>query len=140
MLSPNATCTYSQNVAFVGNRIFGTYQVENDPRCTPVFKPHSVTLESIDEVPNPNGAFVFMNNILAVDPRNAKDLLPSRYEDNWMVPAANWKIDDATGAVTITPPTGSKPPAFRPVDAKRLGKPWFVEQEFPAPSVQDPLR
>ena len=138
MLSPNATCTYSQNVAFVGNRIFGTYQVENDPRCTPVFKPHSVTLESIDEVPNPNGAFVFMNNILAVDPRNAKDLLPSRYEDNWMVPAVNWKIDDATGAVTITPPAGSKPPAFRPVDSKRLGKPIFVDQEFPAPTISKP--
>ena len=136
MLSPNATCTYSQNVAFVGNRIFGTYQVENDPRCTPVFKPHSVTLESIDEVPSPNGAFVFMNNILAVDPRNAKDLLPSRYEDNWMVPAANWKIDDTTGAVTITPPAGSKPPAFRPVDSKRLGKPVFVNQDFPEPAVQ----
>ena len=55
-----------------------------------------------------------------------------------MVPAANWKVDDATGAVTITPPAGSKPPAFRPVDSKRLGKPWFVEQEFPAPTSRNP--
>ena len=136
MLSPQATFTCAQNVAFVGNRILGKYHIQNDTRCTPVFKPHSVTLESIDEVPNPNGAFVFMNNILAVDPRNAKDLLPSRYEDNWMVPAGCWKVDDATGAVTITPPAGSKPPAFRPVDSKRLGKPVFVNQDFPEPAVQ----
>ncbi len=138
MLSPQATFTCAQNVAFVGNRILGKYHIQNDTRCTPVFKPHSVTLESIDEVPNPNGAFVFMNNILAVDPRNAKDLLPSRYEDNWMVPAGCWKVDDATGAVTITPPAGSKPPAFRPVDAKRLGKPIFVDQEFPEPTTTCP--
>ena len=138
MLSPQATFTCAQNVAFVGNRILGKYHIQNDTRCTPVFKPHSVTLESIDEVPNPNGAFVFMNNILAVDPRNAKDLLPSRYEDNWMVPAGCWKVDDATGAVTITPPAGSKPPAFRPVDSKRLGKPILVDQEFPAPTISKP--
>ena len=138
MLSPQATFTCAQNVAFVGNRILGKYHIQNDTRCTPVFKPHSVTLESIDEVPNPNGAFVFMNNILAVDPRNAKDLLPSRYEDNWMVPAGCWKVDDATGTVTITPPAGSKPPAFRPVDAKRLGKPIFVDQEFPEPTTTCP--
>ena len=55
-----------------------------------------------------------------------------------MVPAANWKIDDATGAVTITPPAGSKPPAFRPVDSKRLGKPVFVDQEFPEPTTTCP--
>ena len=138
MLSPKATFTCSQNVAFVGNRILGKYQVQNDHRCTPVFKPHSVTLESIDEVPCPNGAFVFINNILAVDPRNSKDLLPSRYEDNWMVPAANWRVDDATGACKVTPPADCPKPDFKPVDARRLGKPVFVKQDFPEPSRQYP--
>ena len=137
-LSPVALMTFSHNLAFVGNRMVGRYVMTNERRCTPVFKPHSVTLESINDVPCGNGAFVFINNILAKDPHNPKNLFPSRYEDNWMVPAECWKIDDVTGEIKITPPVGSKPPAFKPVDVKRLGKPWFVEQEFPAPTSHNP--
>ena len=48
-----------------------------------------------------------------------------------MIPAKNWKVDEATGACEITPPAGSKKPELKPVDAKRLGKPPFVNQEYP---------
>jgi hypothetical protein len=47
-------------------------------------------------------------------------------------------VDDATGACTITPPDGSKAPDFKPVDAKRLGKPPFVDQAFPDPTFCKP--
>ena len=55
--------------------------------------------------------------------------------DNWFIPANCWKGDPATGKFTITPPPDSKKPDFKPVDAKRLGKPVFVDQEFPAPTI-----
>ena len=131
LLSDMALMAYSQGAAFVGNRMRGTYQYHNDKRRTPIFKPHSVTLDSLDEVECGQGAFIFINNILGNDPRFEKEAHKSRYEDNWMIPAKNWKVDEATGACEITPPAGSKKPEFKPVDAKRLGKPPFVNQEYP---------
>lgn len=131
LLSDIALMAYSQGAAFVGNRMRGKYHYHNDKRRTPIFKPHSVTLDSLDEVECGQGAFIFINNILGNDPRFEKEAHKSRYEDNWMIPAKNWKVDEATGACEITPPAGSKKPEFKPVDAKRLGKPPFVNQEYP---------
>jgi hypothetical protein len=138
LLSGTALLAFSQSAAFVGNRIRGTYRYHNDKRRTPIFKPHSVTLDSLDKVECGQGAFIFINNILGNDPRFEKEAHKSRYEDNWMIPAANWKVDEATGACTITPPAGSKKPDFKPVDAKRLGKPPFVDQAFPEPTFCKP--
>ena len=134
LLSDMALMAYSQGAAFVGNRMRGKYHYHNDKRRTPIFKPHSVTIDSLDEVECGQGAFVFINNVLGNDPRFAKEAHKSRYEDNWMVPEACWKVDEATGECTIAPPADSKKPEFRPVDAKRLGKPPFVDQEYPSPS------
>ena len=133
LLSGTALLAFSQSAAFVGNRIRGTYRYHNDKRRTPIFKPHSVTLDSLDKVECGQGAFIFINNILGNDPRFEKEAHKSRYEDNWMIPAANWKVDEATGACTITPPAGSKKPDFKPVDAKRLGKAVLHDQAFPEP-------
>ncbi|MBQ4199323.1 MAG: carbohydrate-binding protein [Kiritimatiellae bacterium] len=133
-LSDISVMAYSQGVAFVGNRIRGRYSYHNDKRRTPIFKPHSVTLVSLDEVECGQGAFVFINNILGNDPRYAKEAHPSRYEDNWMIPASAWKVDVGTGECSITPPADSKRPEFKPVDAKRLGRPPFVDQAYPEPS------
>ena len=134
-LSSVAVLANSQGIAFVGNRMLGRHAMNNEQRCTPVFKPHTVTLESIDSVPCGSGGHVYVNNILAQDPRFAKEAFPSRFEDNWFIPANCWKGDPATGKFTITPPPDSKKPDFKPVDAKRLGKPVFVNQEFPAPTL-----
>lgn len=131
LLSDAALMACSQGAAFVGNRIRGTYRYHNDKRRTPVFKPHSAVLDSLDRVECGQGSFVFVNNVLGNDPRFAKEAHESRYEDNWMIPSENWKVDEATGECAITPPDGSKKPEFKPVDAKRLGKPPFVDQEFP---------
>ena len=138
LLSDMSFTACSHNVAFVGNRIRGKYHYHNDKRRTPIFKPHTVTLDSLDKVECGNGNFVFVNNILANDPRWEKEAHPSRYEDNWMIPAENWKVDDAGGTCSITPPAGSTRPEFRPVDAKRLGKLVFVDQSYPEPLVQNP--
>ncbi len=134
LLSDMALMAYSQGAAFVGNRMRGKYHYHNDKRRTPIFKPHSVTLDSLDEVECGQGAFVFINNILGNDPRFAKEAHPSRYEDNWMIPAANWKVDETTGECTLTPPPDATKPEFKPVDAQRLGKPPFVDQAFPEPT------
>ena len=133
-LSDNSVMAYSQGTAFLGNRIRGKYSYHNDKRRTPIFKPHSVTLVSLDEAECGQGAFVFINNILGNDPRYKREAHPSRYEDNWMIPAACWKVDAATGECSITPPADSKRPDFKPVDAKRLGRPPFVDQAYPEPS------
>ena len=134
LLSNESLHACSQSMAFVGNRIRGTYHYHNDKRCTPIFKPHSVTLDSLDTVECGNGAMIFINNILAADPRWPKEAHPSRFEDNWMVPASCWKVDDATGACAITPPEGSQRPAFKPVDAARLGKALLHDQAYPEPT------
>ena len=134
LLSDTALMACSQSAAFVGNRMRGTYRYHNDKRRTPIFKPHSVTLDSLDKVECGQGAFIFINNILGNDPRFEKEAHTSRYEDNWMIPAENWKVDEATGACTIMPSAGSKKPDFKPVDAKRLGKAILHDQAFPCPS------
>ena len=131
LLSGHAWHACSQSVAFIGNRIRGSYHYWNDKRRTPIFKPHSVKLDSLDKVECGCGAHIFINNILGNNPRWEKEAHPSRYEDNWMVPANCWTVDDATGKYTITPPADSKKPDFKPVDEKRLGKSLFSNQEFP---------
>ena len=136
LLSGTALMACSQSAAFIGNRMRGTYHYHNDKRRTPIFKPHSVTLDSLDKVECGQGAFIFINNILGNDPRFEKEAHKSRYEDNWMIPAANWKVDEATGECVITPPAGSKKPDFKPVDAKRLGKAVLHDQAFQEPTVQ----
>lgn len=138
LLSDEALWAWSQGAAFVGNRIRGSFACSNEKRRTPVFKPHSVTLESLDEIACGSGAFVFINNILAHDPIWNKAAYPNRAEDNWLISADCWKVDETTGSCAITPPTDSSKPDFKPVDVKRLGKPPFVDQEFPVPSVLCP--
>jgi len=54
-----AARTCSQSIAYVGNRMWGKFITFNEQRCTPVFKPHSVTLDSIDRVPCGSGGHVF---------------------------------------------------------------------------------
>ena len=139
LLSDLSVWTYAKNVAFVGNRIRGGYRYSNDRRRTPVFKPHTAILESLDSLECSQGAFLYINNILAGDPRYAKEKHPSRYEDNWMVPGEYWKIDGATGECTITPPEGLKRPDFKPVNSDRLGNAIFVDQEYPEVSLQFPV-
>jgi len=131
--SAKALIANSQNVAFIGSRIAGSFVFGNDSRKTPVFEPHSVVPVSIDEADCGQGAFVFINNILAYDPAYADARYPSRFEDNWSIPAANWRVDDATGSMAATPETTC--PQFRPVDAGRLGRASvFVNQEYPEPT------
>ena len=139
-LSGTALMACSQSAAFIGNRIRGGYRYHNDARRTPIFKPHSVTLDSLDKVQCGQGAFIFINNILGNDPKFEKEAHKSRYEDNWMVPADCWKVDEATGECVITPPAGSKKPDFKPVDAKRLGKAVLHDQAFQEPTVQQPKK
>ena len=54
-----AARTCSQSIAYVGNRMWGKFITFNEQRCTPVFKPHSVTLDLIDRVPCGSGGHVF---------------------------------------------------------------------------------
>lgn len=137
-LSDEAYMACSQNVAFTGNRIRGSFRYSNDSRKTPLFKPHSVELRSLAETPCGNGAHVFVNNILARDPVFAKEAHQSRYEDNWMVPAERWKVDEATGACTIDTTDCAAKPDFKPVDSARLGGTVFVGQAYPEPAFQKP--
>ncbi len=139
LLSGKALWSCSQGTAFVANRIRGGYvDARHAERCTPVFRPHSVEPDSLDRFSCENGSFVFVNNILGCVPRFKTEAHPSRREDNWTIPEKFWKVDAATGECRISPPNGSKAPDFRPVDARRLGKPVFVDQEYPAPSVDRP--
>ncbi len=137
-LSKNAFMSYSQSIAFVGNRLRGGYVNRDDERRTPIFKPHTVTLHSLDTDACTDGAHVFINNIMAERPSLKKSSIPSRFEDNWEIPAANWQVDEKTGACTITPPEGAQAPNFKPVDAVRLGTSWVIKQAFPKPTVSVP--
>ena len=137
-LSDEAYMACSQNVAFTGNRIRGSFRYSNDSRKTPLFEPHSVELRSLAETPCGNGAHVFVNNILARDPVFAKEAHQSRYEDNWTVPAERWKVDEATGACTIDTTDCAAKPDFKPVDSARLGGTVFVGQAYPEPAFQKP--
>jgi len=138
LLSDRAFLAYSQTEAFVGNRIRGTYYLRDDPRRTPIFKPHTVELHSLDKDACTAGGYVFINNVLGVDPSFKRCSHPSRLEDNWMVPGNLWKVDDATGKVMITPPAGSKAPEYKPVTGERLGKSWVIKQEYPEPRISRP--
>jgi len=137
-LSPRAFSACSQSIAFVGNRILGSWVFNDDGRRTPIFKPHTVTIHTLDTDECKCGAHVFINNILGVMPTFKRCTHPSRMEDNWMVPRENWKVDEATGKVTITPPAGSNPPAYKAVTGERLGKSLVIQQEFPEPSITRP--
>ena len=137
-LSDQSLMACSQSAAFVGNRIRGGYHYHNDGRRTPIFQPNSVTLDSLDTVACGQGAFIFINNLLAKDPHFETEAHKSRYEDNWTISPEHWKVDEATGECTITPPADSKMPNFKPVDAKRLGKAVLHDQAFPKPSCSQP--
>ncbi len=138
LMSDLGVWAYAKNVAFTGNRIKGAYRYSNDRRRTPVFKPHTAVIDSLDSLECSQGAFIYINNILACDPRYPKEKHPSRYEDNWFVPAEYWHIDEASGACTLTPPPDLERPAFKPVDAARIGKAIFLDQEYPAVTRQFP--
>lgn len=122
----------------MANRMRGGCNYWNDNRRTPVMKPHSTEPDSLDKYASGQGGYVFVNNIFGSDLQFKDEKHPSRFEDNWTIPAKFWKIDDATGECTISPPAGSVAPHFGPVDAKRLGKPVFVDQEYPVPSLTQP--
>ena len=130
-LSGYALNACSQSTAFVGNRILGYYRYRNDKRRTPIFKPHSVALDSLDKVVCGQGAFIFINNILGNDPHFKDEAHASRYENNWMIPAACWEVDETTGACTIMPHADSRKPDFKPVAARNLGQALFAEQSYP---------
>ena len=134
-LSKNAFMSYSQSIAFVGNRLLGGYENHDDARRTPIFEPHTATLHALDSDACTDGAHVFINNIMGEIPSLKKSSLPSRLEDNWVIARANWKVDEKTGACTITPPAGSKQPIFKPVTGARLGTSWVIKQPFPEPTV-----
>ena len=138
LLSDKVLRSCSQGVAFVANRMRGGCNYWNDDRRTPVMKPHSTEPDSLDKYASGQGGYVFVNNIFGSDLQFKDEVHPSRYEDNWPIPAKYWSVDDATGECRITPPEGSKAPDFKPVDAKRLGKPPFVDQAFPEPTFCKP--
>lgn len=140
LLSGKVLRSCSQGVAFVANRMRGGCNYWNDKRRTPVMKPHSTEPDSLDKYASGQGGYVFVNNIFGSNLHFKDEKHPSRFEDNWTIPAKFWKIDDATGECTISPPAGSVAPHFGPVDAKRLGKPVFVDQEYPVPSVTQPKK
>ena len=126
----------SQGVAFVANRIGGAYRYWNDERVTPICRPHSIFTEG--GASSGSGNHVFINNILAYHPKFDKEEYPSRFEDNWMVAPEAWRVDDATGSLALVNVDVRLRPDFKAVDAKRLGKPCFVNQIFPEPSVMHP--
>ncbi len=137
-LSKRALISCSQSLAFVGNRLRGGFTHFDEERRTPIFKPHTAILHTLDKDACLDGAHVFINNIMAEMPSLKKSSIPSRFEDNRVVPAANWQVDDKTGSCTITPPAGEKAPAYKPVTASRLGTSWTIKQPFPPPTVSRP--
>lgn len=128
----------SQGIAFVANRIGGAYRYWNDERVTPICIPHSIRTEG--SAPSGSGDHLFVNNMLAYHPKFPREVYPSRFEDNWMVEPECWEVDDATGILTLTVPECNPPPCFSPVDAKRLGKPHFVDQAYPEVSIMYPRK
>lgn len=132
----------SNNIALVGNRVFGSLACDDDRtlgyRRTPVFHPHSTRIKDLYADPTPAN-LVFINNILPEEPRFA-DLAagPCRLEDNWLVPRTCWKIDWASGECVVVPGDDSPRPEFKPVDAARLGAGLFTGEVFPAPEVSMP--
>ncbi len=139
-LSKHAVTAWSQSIAFVGNRMRGTMSFRDDSRCTPIFEPHTIKLHSLDTDVCTCGGHVFINNIMAHQPDFKRSSIPCRVEDCWMVPGEAWKVDEATGTLTLTPPAGSKRPEFKPVPGERLGTSYVIKQPFPVPTLTVPRR
>ena len=129
----------SNNIALVGNRIFGLLACDDDKslgyRKTPIFYPHSTRIKELYTDCMPVN-LVFINNIMPETPHFA-DLAayPCRCEDNWLVPRTCWKVDEADGNCKIEPTADSPHPDFKPVTAERLGTGLFTGEEFPLPDT-----
>ena len=130
----------SNNIALVGNRIFGSLACDDDAslgyRKTPVFHPHSTRIKELyaDSIP---ANLVFINNILPEIPRfSGLATDPYRCEDNFYVPLEYWMISAATGDVGIAPPPSLPRPDFKPVEAERLGTGLISDEAFPLPSPE----
>ena len=135
MLSKNSVWFRSNNVAIIGNRIYGNFTCDRDEdngsRKTPTLYPHSMKIKELFVSTLP-GNFIFINNLMPNKPDFGKSIeYPCRFEDNWYVPRDYWKIDDVKGTVAVNPPAGSKKPVFKRVDKERLGKTVLLDQEFP---------
>ena len=130
----------SNNIALVGNRIFGSLACDDDAslgyRKTPVFHPHSTSIKELYADPTPAN-LAFINNILPEEP-HFSDLAsnPCRCEDNFLVPREYWLIDAATGDVGIGPPPSLPRADFKPVGAERLGVGLVSGEDFPQPSPE----
>jgi hypothetical protein len=130
----------SNNIALVGNRIFGLLACDDDKslgyRKTPIFYPHSTRIKELYADCMPVN-LVFINNIMPETPHFA-DLAadPCRCEDNWLVPRTCWKVDEADGNCKIEPTADSPHPDFKPVTAERLGTGLFTGEEFPLPDTE----
>ena len=74
-LSKNAFMSYSQSIAFVGNRLRGGYENHDDARRTPIFEPHTAVLHALDSDACTDGAHVFINNIMGEIPSLKKSSL-----------------------------------------------------------------
>ncbi len=130
----------SNNIALVGNRIFGSLVCDDDKslgyRRTPVFHPHSTSIKALYADPTPAN-LAFINNILPEEP-HFSDLAsnPCRCEDNFLVPREYWGINATTGDVGIAPPPSLPRPDFKPVGAERLGAGLVSGEDFPQPSPE----
>ena len=134
----------SNNIALVGNRVFGAIACDDDKslgyRKTPVFYPHSTRIKELYTDCMPVN-LVFINNIMPETPHFA-DLAadPCRCEDNWLVPRACWKIDETSGECVVAPSGDSQRPEFKQVSAAHLGVGLFTGEEFPSPEVSRPRK
>ena len=140
LLSDRALLAWSQSLAFVACRIRGALQAKDDGRRSPIFKPHTVVVDALDTEACLAGVFVFINNIMAEIPEFPQCKYPSRFEDNAILPRANWTVDAEKGAVTLTPPAGWQQPDYRLVTPDRLGTSLVVKQPYPTPTVSTPAR
>ncbi len=140
-LSSRSVRAWSQGLAFVGNRIWGNFELKDElARSTPIFEPHSLTVRAHEFAPVKAGGYVFINNILARPPDFKRTSIPSRFEreNNWIVPPANWKGDESNGNAWVRAPKDNPPPAFKPVTPERLGAAPAINQPYPAPTVSEP--
>ena len=130
----------SNNIALVGNRIFGLLACDDDKslgyRKTPVFHPHSTRIKELYADPTPAN-LAFINNILPEEPHfPSLAANPCRLEDNWLVPRTCWRIDETSGECVVAPSGDSPHPDFKPVTAERLGTGLFTGEEFPLPDTE----
>ena len=130
-LSTRSMRIWSKNVALVDNRFRGEFQWAKQWRRTPLFEPHSVKVRSLDTERCTCGNFIFINNTFVKLPRFKGVEHPCRLEDNWIVPATRWQVDEMTGDCRIEPDPDNPRPAVRPVTSARLGRTVVHSQEFP---------